>query len=96
MPMGYATTSSFETSRATQQSAVTRPPASSRATGRAGRDGFRSNRIRNDGRDSAVEFTVKGMHLKGGLKVGSDRFSLNLDVPFLLRPLKGRAFAVIE
>jgi Putative polyhydroxyalkanoic acid system protein (PHA_gran_rgn) len=46
--------------------------------------------------EAAVEFTVKGMHLKGGLKIGSDRFSLNLDVPFLLRPLKGRAFAVIE
>lgn len=43
-----------------------------------------------------VAFTVKGMRLSGGLKVESDRIRLSLDVPFVLRPFKGRAFAVIE
>jgi hypothetical protein len=43
-----------------------------------------------------VVFTVKGMRLSGGLKVERDRIRLSLDVPFVLRPFKGRAFAVIE
>jgi hypothetical protein len=43
-----------------------------------------------------VAFTVKGMRLAGGLKIEPDRFRLSLDVPFMLRPFKGRAFAVIE
>ena len=43
-----------------------------------------------------VTFTVKGMRLAGGLKVESDRIRLSLDVPFVLRPFKSRAFAVIE
>ncbi len=43
-----------------------------------------------------VAFTVKGMRLAGGLKIEPDRFRLSLDVPFVLRPFKGRAFGVIE
>jgi hypothetical protein len=43
-----------------------------------------------------VAFTVKGMRLAGGLKIEPDRFRLSLDVPFLLRPFKSRAFGVIE
>jgi hypothetical protein len=46
--------------------------------------------------EASVAFTVKGMRLAGGLKVEPDRFRLNLEVPFLLRPFKGRAFGVIE
>jgi hypothetical protein len=46
--------------------------------------------------EAAVAFTVKGMRLTGGVKIGRERFSRNHEVPFLLRPLKGRAFAVIE
>ena len=42
-----------------------------------------------------VAFIVKGMRLAGGLKIEPDRFRLSLDVPFVLRPFKGRAFAVI-
>jgi hypothetical protein len=43
-----------------------------------------------------VAFTVKGMRLSGGLVIEADRFRLSLDVPFVLRPFKGRAFAMIE
>jgi hypothetical protein len=43
-----------------------------------------------------LAFTVKGMRLAGGLKIEPDRFRLSLDVPFVLRPFKGRAFGVIE
>jgi hypothetical protein len=41
-------------------------------------------------------FTVKGMRLTGGIVIEPSRFRLSLDVPFVLRPFKGRAFAVIE
>jgi hypothetical protein len=50
---------------------------------------------RNDA-EAEVAFTVKGMRLEGGLKVEPDRILLNLDVPFVLRPFKRRAFGVIE
>ena len=43
-----------------------------------------------------VVFTVKGMRLAGGLKIEPGIIRLSLDVPFVLRPFKGRAFAVIE
>ena len=45
---------------------------------------------------ASVAFTVKGMRLAGGLKVEPNRFLLNLEVPFILRPFKSRAFGVIE
>jgi hypothetical protein len=43
-----------------------------------------------------VAFTVKGMRLTGGIAIEANRFRLSLDVPFVLRPFKGRAFAMIE
>lgn len=46
--------------------------------------------------EASAAFTIKGLRLTGDLKVESDRFRLNLDVPFVLRPFKGKAFAVIE
>lgn len=46
--------------------------------------------------EAEVAFTVKGMKLEGGLKVEPNRFLLNLDVPFVLRPFRSRAFSVIE
>lgn len=46
--------------------------------------------------EAEIAFTVKGMRLEGGLKVEADRFRLNLQVPFVLRAFKGRAFGVIE
>ncbi len=47
--------------------------------------------------DSAdIGFNVKGMSLKGGVKVSSNAIDLDLDVPFMLKPFKGKAIAVIE
>lgn len=43
-----------------------------------------------------IAFTVKGMALKGALDVLPTAIELDLDVPFLLRPFKGQAIAVIE
>jgi hypothetical protein len=43
-----------------------------------------------------IAFTVKGMSLKGVLEVLPNAIELDLDVPFLLRPFKGQALAVIE
>jgi hypothetical protein len=43
-----------------------------------------------------IAFTIRGMRLAGGLKIEPGRFRLSLDVPFVLRPFKGRAFGVIE
>ncbi|HWO10697.1 MAG TPA: polyhydroxyalkanoic acid system family protein [Polyangiaceae bacterium] len=43
-----------------------------------------------------IGFNVKGVSLKGSLEVGDRDIALDLDVPFLLRPFKGQALAVIE
>lgn len=43
-----------------------------------------------------IGFTVKGMHLKGAVKVAASAIDLDLDVPFLLKPFKGKAISVIE
>ena len=43
-----------------------------------------------------IGFSVKGVSLKGSLEVGDKDIALDLDVPFLLRPFKGQALAVIE
>jgi hypothetical protein len=43
-----------------------------------------------------IGFTVKGMHLKGAVKVASNAIDLDLDVPFLLKPFKSKAISVIE
>lgn len=43
-----------------------------------------------------IGFSVKGMSLSGGLEVGEAAIDLALEVPFLLRPFKGKALGVIE
>ena len=43
-----------------------------------------------------VQFSVKGVTLKGSIDLEPKAVALDLDVPFLLRPFKGQAIAVIE
>lgn len=43
-----------------------------------------------------IGFSVKGVKLTGSIEVLPSAFELDLDVPFLLRPFKGKALAVIE
>ncbi len=43
-----------------------------------------------------IGFSVKGVKLNGAIDVLPSAFDLDLDVPFLLRPFKGKALAVIE
>ncbi len=47
--------------------------------------------------DSAkIGFSAKGITLGGQVTVNDQSIDLELDVPFLLRPLKGKAISVIE
>jgi hypothetical protein len=43
-----------------------------------------------------VSFSVKGMTLNGELTVTDEHIDMDLDVPFLLKPFKGKALSVIE
>jgi hypothetical protein len=43
-----------------------------------------------------ISFSVKGMTLTGSLEVSATAIEMDLDVPFLLKPFKGTAIAVIE
>jgi hypothetical protein len=43
-----------------------------------------------------IGFSAKGLSLRGSLEVGERGIDLDLDVPFLLRPFKGKAMGVIE
>ncbi len=43
-----------------------------------------------------IGFSVKGLKLNGAIEVLPDTFALDLDVPFILRPFRGKALAVIE
>ena len=43
-----------------------------------------------------IYFSIKGLKLNGAIEVLPDTFALDLDVPFLLRPFRGTALAVIE
>lgn len=43
-----------------------------------------------------IGFKVKGVSLKGNLEVGTKAIDMDLDVPFLLRPFRGKALSVIE
>ena len=43
-----------------------------------------------------TSFTVKGVTLKGTFELVPHGIDMDLDVPFLLRPFKGKAIAVIE
>lgn len=41
-------------------------------------------------------FTVVGKRLEGAMTVKADRLELELDVPFMLRPFRGKAIEIIE
>jgi hypothetical protein len=43
-----------------------------------------------------IEFTVKGMHLKGSIDLEPGGIALELEVPFVLRVFKKQAIDVIE
>jgi len=43
-----------------------------------------------------IGFNIKGIKLNGAIEVLPDTFALDLDVPFVLRPFRGKALAVIE
>jgi hypothetical protein len=43
-----------------------------------------------------IGFTVKGMTLSGAIQVADRAIDLDLDVPFILKPFKGKAIGVIE
>jgi len=43
-----------------------------------------------------IGFSVKGIKLSGSVEVLAHAFALDLDVPFLLKPFRGKALAVIE
>ena len=45
---------------------------------------------------ATISFKVKGMSLGGSLEVLEKSIDLDIDVPFLLRPFKSQALAVIE
>lgn len=47
-------------------------------------------------RRAEITFNVKGMKLAGAMEVGANDIQMELDVPFVLRPFKGRALGVIE
>ena len=49
-----------------------------------------------DARTAQIAFNVKGLSLTGCLEVNPTDITMDLDVPFLLRPFKGTALAVIE
>jgi len=49
----------------------------------------------NDKR-AEISFSVKGMELEGALEVDDKDIAMDLDVPFLLKPFKGKAIGVIE
>jgi hypothetical protein len=48
--------------------------------------------------DRRVElgFTVVGKRLEGAMTVMPDRLQLELEVPFMLRPFRGKAISIIE
>jgi hypothetical protein len=43
-----------------------------------------------------ISFSVKGASLEGGIEVGESNIDLELEVPFLLKPFRGKAISVIE
>lgn len=49
-----------------------------------------------DERRAKISFTARGITLNGNLQVNPNDIEMDLDVPFLLRPFKGRALSVIE
>jgi len=49
-----------------------------------------------DDRKARIGFSVKGMKLEGSIDILPGAIELDLDVPFLFRPFKGKAIEVIE
>jgi len=45
---------------------------------------------------ASISFNVKGMTLSGFLDVQPTTIEMDLDVPFFLKPFKGKALGVIE
>jgi hypothetical protein len=45
---------------------------------------------------AAIGFSAKGISIKGGIEVQAKAFELELEVPFLLKPFRGKAISVIE
>lgn len=45
---------------------------------------------------ATLSFSVKGLTLNGAIEVSDRDISMDLDVPFLLRPFKNTAIGVIE
>jgi hypothetical protein len=57
---------------------------------------YRPNATWVNDRRADISFTVKGISLTGSMEVGPSTIEMDLDVPFLLRPFKGKAMGVIE
>lgn len=49
-----------------------------------------------DERRAEITFRVKGMTLEGAIDVSERDIEMELEVPFLLRPFKGKAIGIIE
>jgi hypothetical protein len=47
-------------------------------------------------RRATITFTVKGITLRGALELNEDSIDMELDVPFILRPFRGKALSLIE
>ncbi len=43
-----------------------------------------------------IGFTAKGISLNGSIELKPSTIDLDLDVPFILKPFRGKAIAVIE
>lgn len=49
-----------------------------------------------DDRRAEITFKVKGISLAGSIEVDEKDIAMDLDVPFVLRPFKGKAIGLIE
>lgn len=49
-----------------------------------------------DARNADVSFSAKGLSIDGKMEIDEKTISLDLDVPFLLRPFKNKAIEVID
>ena len=47
-------------------------------------------------RRAKVQFNAKGIKLEGAMEVAERQITLDLDIPFLLRPFRGRAMEIID
>lgn len=47
-------------------------------------------------RRAEIGFSIKGMSLNGVMEVSATTIDMELDVPFLFRPFRGTALAMIE